>query len=70
VKSLEAGRYRITVTDRSTKSGFTLERPKGAAVSVTGTAFVGKHTKTVSLAAGRWLFSAGSPDKATTVVVS
>ena len=53
VTSLMAGTYTITVTDESSKNGFMLETTKHV-LSVTGSAFVGKHTDTVKLTAGTW----------------
>jgi hypothetical protein len=56
VTSLKAGKYTIAVTDKSSSSGFMLKRLNHAVTSVTGIAFVGKHSATVQLTAGRWLF--------------
>ena len=56
VSSLKAGKYTIAVTDRSSSSGFMLQKFKHALMSVTGVAFVGKHSASVQLTAGRWLF--------------
>ncbi len=58
VANLKAGRYRVTVDDRSKKSGFILQQVRGRARTVTGTSFVGKHTVTVELRAGQWFFYA------------
>jgi hypothetical protein len=55
VTSLKAGRYTIAVTDRSSTNGFLLEKINHAAVSVTGMAFVGRHSVSVNLTAGKWL---------------
>jgi len=55
VTHLTAGRYRITVTDRSAMNGFLLEKVKHAPVSVTSEAFVGKRSVSVTLTAGRWI---------------
>jgi hypothetical protein len=59
VRSLPAGRYTLTVTDRSPKSGFMLERSGGHALKVTAAGFVGKHSASVKLTAGRWFFLGG-----------
>jgi hypothetical protein len=56
VTSLKAGKYTIAVTDKSSSNGFMVEKVNHAATSVTGLAFVGKHTSTVQLTTGRWLF--------------
>ena len=57
--SLKAGTYRVTVTDRSALHNFTLEResPKPHIEKhVTGTAFKGTKTITMTLKRGRWSF--------------
>ncbi|HMJ00183.1 MAG TPA: hypothetical protein VK488_10155 [Gaiellaceae bacterium] len=57
--SLKAGTYRVTVTDRSAIHNFTLEResPKPKIEKhVTGTAFTGTKTITITLKRGRWSF--------------
>ncbi|HEY4348683.1 MAG TPA: hypothetical protein VGM80_13930 [Gaiellaceae bacterium] len=57
VKSLAAGKYSITVTDKSKTNGFMLVKGKSKhSVSLTTAAFVGKHSATVQLTAGRWVF--------------
>ncbi len=56
VTSLKAGKYTIAVTDKSSSNGFMVQKLKHAVMSVTGVAFVGKHSATVQLTAGRWLF--------------
>ena len=56
VTSLKAGKYTIAVTDKSSSSGFMLQKLNHAVISITGMAFVGKHTASVQLTAGRWLF--------------
>ena len=48
------GRYVITVVDASKKVGFTL-RDGSKTVTVTTPAFVGKHSRTITLTTGRWL---------------
>jgi hypothetical protein len=55
VTRLEAGRYTVKVDDRSSTNGFLLQKPKHAAVSVTGGMFLGKRSLAVTLTAGRWL---------------
>ena len=56
ITSLLPGRYRITVVDRSSTSGFTLQKVEHSAVSLTGRAFIGKRSATVRLTSGRWSF--------------
>jgi hypothetical protein len=55
VGTLKAGKYTIAVTDKSSTNGFMVEKIKHAAMSVTGTAFVGKRSAPVNLTAGKWL---------------
>jgi hypothetical protein len=56
VTSLKEGRYRISVTDRSARGGFTLEQGQRT-VSLTGEKFVGKRSATITLTSGRWSFT-------------
>jgi hypothetical protein len=69
VTHLAAGRYTVSVTDRSARSGFMLEKAKHAAVSVTGVSFVGKGSTSVDLTAGQWLFTTGVGKKSHAVLV-
>jgi len=45
----DPGRYRIAVDDRTSKSGFMLQQIRKRPVTLTGSAFVGKHTVTLDL---------------------
>jgi hypothetical protein len=54
VTSLSAGKYTITITDQSAKSGFMLEKTAHTTLNVTTASFVGKHTATIKLTAGKW----------------
>ena len=69
VSSLKQGRYKIAVDDKTPKGGFTIGRPHSPSVTVTGSAFVGKHTVTLRLKAGQWTFYS-SPAKKHHFVVS
>jgi hypothetical protein len=55
--TMKAGRYKLTVTDRSATRGLRLAKANAKPVSITGAAFVGKRTATVTLSAGTWLLS-------------
>jgi hypothetical protein len=57
VTHLTAGRYTITVTDRSKTSGFMFQKLRHKPMSVTGVTFVGKRSATVRLTAGKWFFT-------------
>jgi len=69
ITSLKAGRYTITVTDRSSSGGFRVEKPKHAALTITSSAFVGMHSASVRLTSGRWLFAAGSGSPVYSILV-
>lgn len=62
VTKVKAGRYKITVADNSPKRSFLVKRLGGAATTVTSVSFVGTHSVTVNLLAGKWDFytSAGA----------
>jgi hypothetical protein len=55
IKTLKPGRYTVTVTDRSSSSGFLLGKAKHAAAAITGAAFMGKRSAKVTLTAGTWI---------------
>jgi hypothetical protein len=57
VGSLEAGSYRISVTDRSTSSGLVLVEKGHAAKQVTGTRYVGTRSLLFTFAKVGWLLS-------------
>jgi hypothetical protein len=72
--TLRGGRYTTTVTDQSKKAGlvFQLLGKSGQpvkSVTASATAFVGKHTTTVTLQKGQWIFTASSGAKKTYFVV-
>jgi hypothetical protein len=56
VKTLKAGRYTFVITDKASIHNFTLTQTKGGHFSrmLTGTAFTGKKTVTVTLRKGSW----------------
>jgi hypothetical protein len=70
VQGLKAGRYRITIDDRSSTDGFLLKRSKGSAVVVTGGAFMGKRSVSVDLTPGTWSFEPSPGHIAYTIVVA
>ena len=67
VTSLEAGKYRVLITDSSSKAGFELQRIGLAARSLTGGPFLGRHIVVLILAAGKWRYYS-STRAATTAV--
>jgi len=68
VTSLKAGRYSLAVADKSSSNGFVV-KGKRSSVSVTGMAFVGKHTQTVSLTVGKWSFGPSAGKTASSIFV-
>ena len=55
VKSLTAGSYKITVSDKSSIHNFVLEKKGGKfEKTITSVPFTGKKTVTVKLTAGKW----------------
>jgi hypothetical protein len=56
VTSLEAGKYVITIVDRSTKSGFVVQELHRSSTALTTAAFTGRKTRTVTLTKGSWVF--------------
>lgn len=70
VTSLEPGRYKINVTDKSKTSGLMLQRNSSGMLTVTGAAFVGKHSQMVHLTAGHWSLVSRPGTMAGTIAVS
>jgi hypothetical protein len=56
VGSLKPGRYTIDVADDSSTAGFVLQHLKKKATTVSGVAFVGKRSVTLTLNVGQWFF--------------
>jgi hypothetical protein len=68
VTALPAGRYTFAVDDESKTTGFTVQRGERRPVTLTTRTFVGNHSDTLVLVAGRWFFSTpGGPKHAFTV---
>ena len=60
VTTLKSGRYTFAITDRDSKTGFTLLGPNWKAPSsLTAPNFVGRVSKTVRLTSGRWTYYTG-----------
>jgi hypothetical protein len=59
VSVLKTGRYKFTINDSSKNAAFVLEAVNGGTVKDLTTApFVGKHSVTVTLTPGRWMYYA------------
>jgi hypothetical protein len=69
VTTLEAGRYKLTVVDRSRTRGFTLKGPHRTAQAVAGITGVGARTKSITLTSGQWAFYSPGRPKAYFIVV-
>jgi len=63
VGSLKAGKYDVVVSDEDARAGFSVRRGTHDAVPITSATFVGKKTRRLALAAGKWSFFArgGAP---------
>lgn len=60
VSSLKAGRYRFAITDKDPKGSFTIQSVNGiSSTDLTGVTFVGKHSETINLTAGKWMYYSG-----------
>jgi hypothetical protein len=69
VSNLKAGRYVVSITDRSSTSGFLLRKLKRV-MELTGATFVGKRKASVQLTAGRWLVMPGIGKTTYAIVVN
>ncbi len=58
VRSLKAGKYTFVVADKSSIHNFTIEQQTGGKFEkhLTGTAFTGSKTVTVTLKRGKWKY--------------
>ncbi len=68
IASLKAGQYTISITDKSSTTGFMLQKIKRM-VSLTGPAFVGKRTASVKLTAGTWIVTPQLGKKTYSIIV-
>jgi len=66
---LNAGRYTVAVTDKSTTSGFMLQKLRHAPTNVTTRTFVGKRAAKVELTPGKWIFTPSGGKHAYTIAV-
>lgn len=70
VTTLKAGRYKISVTDKSKTSGLMLQKNASGMITVAGVSFVGKRSQTVHLTAGTWSLMARPGSKVRSISVS
>ena len=59
ISTLLVGRYTFAITDHDPNGGFTILGPTKVKTTLTGVKFVGKHSATVVLKAGRWMYLSG-----------
>jgi hypothetical protein len=69
VSSLKSGRYRVSVLDETSKSGFTLQKRGKQSLRVTSLPFLGRHAVTLTLSAGKWMFYSRPNKKSYFIVV-
>ena len=62
VSSLKSGRYRISVLDETSRSGFTIQKLGAKATNVTSKPFLGRRSVTLTFKPGQWFYY--SPAKA------
>jgi hypothetical protein len=71
VKTLPAGKYSVAIIDKDTKGGFTILGPRSTKTSaLTGASYVGRHSVTLNLTAGRWVYYSNLGKQYTFVVTS
>jgi uncharacterized protein YdaL len=56
VKTLKAGRYKLTVADKSKKAAFIVWKLGSHAMTLSAVAKIGSSSHTVTLIAGKWFF--------------
>src|SRR5438477_236263 len=56
VAKVKAGRYKITVADKTPARSFVVQQKGRAATTISGVSFVGTHSVTLVLSAGQWSF--------------
>ena len=65
VTKVNAGRYKITVADKTPTRSFVVGKAGGARTTVSGVAFVGTRSATLNLSAGKWTFYTSAGTKST-----
>ena len=68
VSKLKAGRYKISVADKSAARSFVIKEKGHSAITVSGVSFVGTHSVAVNLSAGQWTFYSTAKAKSTFIV--
>jgi hypothetical protein len=70
VGSVKTGRYKVTVLDETSSSGFSLQKAGGKATAITSKPYVGRKTVTLTLKPGQWTFFSPTGKKTAFVVVA
>jgi plastocyanin len=72
ISRLKAGRYKITVVDKTPARSFVVQQYNHSPITVTGVSFVGTRSVTLDFKIGLWTFytSAGTKSKSSFVVVA
>jgi hypothetical protein len=70
VSNLTAGRYKVTVADKSATTSFLVQKKGHAAITVSSRSFVGTHSVTVAFTAGQWTFYSSAGKTKTSFLVS
>ena len=65
ISTLAPGTYKVSVVDKSKKSGFLMQALHGATTTVSSAAAVGTSSATVNLKTGQWYFFASKTGKKT-----
>jgi hypothetical protein len=56
ITSVEQGRYTVTISDHSSKNGFTIQHANQDPTTVSTVPFVGKRSANLTLRPGQWLY--------------
>lgn len=70
VTSLKQGRYTVTITDRSSRNGFTIQHASQDPTTVSAVPFVGRRSATLTLRPGQWFYYATFVAKKTYFLVT
>ena len=70
VGNLKSGRYKLTVLDETARAAFKLQKLGKQPVTLTGLTFVGRHTATLTLKPGQWMFYSSAGKKSFFVVIA
>ena len=65
VSKLKAGRYKITVADKTSARSFVVKEKGHSAITISSAPFVGTHSVMLNLTAGQWTFYTSAGAKST-----